>query len=58
MNIKARIAAAIIFPIISMSAAWISGFDFNERGEDALFVFLIAISSLFFGASCPLFDKE
>jgi len=38
-----RILCTIIVTTLEIAGAWISGFDFNERGFLALFVYLVAL---------------
>ena len=43
-----RIIAAISAPALVCSMAWIGGFDFDTRGNTAMFVFFASVASSVF----------
>ena len=44
-----RIIVAISAGAVVCAAAWIGGFDFNERGQVAVFVFLASVAASVYG---------
>lgn len=46
---KLKIIMPILFPILTAIGAYIAGFDFNQRGGNALMVYFLVLWSSVFG---------
>ena len=46
INVKARVWVAVCFTVVSLFFWWLSGFNFNERGGDAMFCFFTTVASM------------
>lgn len=46
---KTKITFAVLFGVLTILGAWISGFDFNERGNTALAVYSLTFGFSFIG---------
>ncbi len=53
---KAKIAAGAISGILMLFSFWCGGYDFDKRGETAVFVILFTVFAICISATCPAFD--
>ena len=56
-NIKARVWVSVIFVMVTLCAWWLSGFNFDVRGDEATFCFFTTVVAFIGGITCPIFDK-
>jgi hypothetical protein len=57
-NWKRRLVIGVAAVAMCLLGAWITGFNFDKRGNEATFVYLVTIILFAFGVSCPLADKD
>ena len=55
-NIKARVWLAVLFATVVLCSWCMSGFNFNERGDDAAYCFFTTVVAFVCGITCPIFD--
>lgn len=53
-----RLLASIAAALVVCALAWIGGFDFNERGFDALFVAFYALLAAGLTYICPIWSNH
>lgn len=51
-----RIAVSCLCVVFVPIGAWVAGFDFNERGFEALFIYFFCLSVFAFVFICPYWD--
>ena len=55
-NWAARISCAVFADVTVLALAWLSGFNFTERGMVACFTGMVFLWAAIAGITCPLFD--
>lgn len=49
---------AVAFVALFLIGAWLSGFNFDKRGESAVGAYLLSVVCVIFGLTCPVFDPD
>lgn len=57
-NWIARVALGLGAVVLVLFGHWLGGYDFNERGAQAVGVMVMAIGLFLAGVTCPLFDGD
>lgn len=51
-----KVLVGCISVVLVLIGAWVAGFDFDERGFSALYIFICCLGAFFLSITCPLLD--
>jgi hypothetical protein len=57
-TIRLRLLAGVLGAMFVSVIFWLGGFDFNERGKEAVFLFVFATGAFVAGATWPYIEVK